>query len=410
MKTSKFLASVFFALLVSVAPAQSVVNVSAVGAPAAGSDQYLVGASAQTATVNNILTNPAGTAASDVSGVAAASVQVVSTGSGGTFIFESSNDNVNFVTATVYNQTVATGTPITAAITATSSSIIYTFPVTFRYLRLRIATTITGGSIQAFATLKSSAWTEAVFQVAQATAANLNATITGVLTTVTPGVAAANLGKAEDAVAVSGDTGVAVWGIRRDTLVTSTNANGDYGELGTTKYAGQYTFDQEKNLPTYRASTAAGGIALAATATDIAILPGNATNTVYVTKIIISGIQATTGEALINIIKRSTANTVGTSAAMTSVQLDSADGNAVSLPLSYTANPTPGATVGIVDSIYLAVNGITAAQPSYYVFNFGERGKGVKLSGVSQGLAVNLNGVTLTGGNFVITYEWREEP
>jgi len=47
-------------------------------------------------------------------------------------------------------------------------------------------------------------------------------------TSVTPGTAAANLGKAEDAVAASGDTGVAVWAVRTDTPATTTSGSGDY--------------------------------------------------------------------------------------------------------------------------------------------------------------------------------------
>ncbi len=46
-------------------------------------------------------------------------------------------------------------------------------------------------------------------------------------TSVTPGNAAANLGKAEDAVAASGDTGVQLLGVRADTAA-ATAANGDY--------------------------------------------------------------------------------------------------------------------------------------------------------------------------------------
>lgn len=228
---------------------------------------------------------------------------------------------------------------------------------------------------------------------------------------VTPGTGATNLGKAINNAPGATDTGIAVLFTSRPTLAATGVTATNYDLAATTKYRAQYTFDQEKNLPTYRASTAAGGIASAVTATDIAILPGNATNTVYVTKVIISGVQTSAGEVLVNIIKRSAANTTGTSAAMTSVPLDSTDSAASSLPLSYTANPTPGATVGIVDSVYLSVSpAATGITTSTYVFNFGERGKGIKLSGVAQGLAVNLNGVTVTGGNFVITYEWREEP
>ena len=151
-------------------------------------DLAVTGQSAQTATVNNILTTTAGTTATDLLGYRSASVQVVSTATGGTFIFEGSNDNTNFQTIPVYSQLILTGTPITAAITPTSSQLIYTFPVTFRYLRLRIATTITGGSIQAFSKFSQQNWTPAIFQVAQATAANLATTATiasGTVTTVT---------------------------------------------------------------------------------------------------------------------------------------------------------------------------------------------------------------------------------
>lgn len=46
-----------------------------------------------------------------------------------------------------------------------------------------------------------------------------------------PGVAATNLGKAEDASAASGDTGVSVWGVRNEAGTQLTNADGDYGGI-----------------------------------------------------------------------------------------------------------------------------------------------------------------------------------
>jgi len=48
-----------------------------------------------------------------------------------------------------------------------------------------------------------------------------------------PGVGATNLGKAEDAVAASGDTGVALLAVRTDTPADSTSATGDYAILHT---------------------------------------------------------------------------------------------------------------------------------------------------------------------------------
>jgi len=137
-------------------------------------DLYIVGQSAQTAVVNNILSTSAGATATDATGYRSAMIQVVSTATGGTFIFEGSNDNVNFQSILVYNQNLATGTPISAAITATASATGYIFPVNFRYIRLRIATTITGGSIQAFSKFMQTPFAPAVNQIAQSVGTNLN--------------------------------------------------------------------------------------------------------------------------------------------------------------------------------------------------------------------------------------------
>lgn len=51
--------------------------------------------------------------------------------------------------------------------------------------------------------------------------------VSSITTSVTPGTAAANLGKAEDAAHASGDTGVMALGIRRDTPVAGANASAD---------------------------------------------------------------------------------------------------------------------------------------------------------------------------------------
>jgi len=121
-------------------------------------DITVTGASAQTAVVNNILTTSSGSAATSTVGFRSMSVQVVSTGTAGTFIFEGSNDNVNFQSIPVYSQALLTGISVAAAITATATNLIYIFPVTTEFVRLRIATTITGGSIQAFSRMSPNAW------------------------------------------------------------------------------------------------------------------------------------------------------------------------------------------------------------------------------------------------------------
>lgn len=141
-------------------------------------DLYMAGAPAQTATVNNILPGGSTSNATDLTGYRYGSVQVVSTGTGGTFIFEGSNDNVNFQTMLVANQSLITGSINAVAITASSSSNVYQFPITTRYMRLRIATTITGGSIQAFSKFSQNQWSPMSIPVSQNTAADLATTAT----------------------------------------------------------------------------------------------------------------------------------------------------------------------------------------------------------------------------------------
>lgn len=53
----------------------------------------------------------------------------------------------------------------------------------------------------------------------------------GAITSVVPGTAATNLGKAEDSAAASGDVGVMALAVRQDTLAASVGADGDYAWL-----------------------------------------------------------------------------------------------------------------------------------------------------------------------------------
>lgn len=148
-------------------------------------DLLVAGQAAQTAIVNNILTTTAGSAATDLTGYRSASIQIVSTGTAGTFIFEGSNDNVNFQSAPVYIQSTTTGVVTTTALTASVSQFIYSLPLSFQYLRLRIVTTITGGSIRAFSRFSQATWTPAMFQVMQNSGTSLVTQIaSGTVTTV----------------------------------------------------------------------------------------------------------------------------------------------------------------------------------------------------------------------------------
>lgn len=153
-------------------------------------DLYFAGQAAQTALINNIIPATASASATDCLGYRSGSVQIVcpaGTYTTGQIIFEGSNDNTNFQTFPVWSQLILTGTPIVAGITLVSNTnLIYTFPINFRYIRVRISIAVSGASasVRAFTRLTQTNWTPAIFQVAQATAANLNATVAGSLTTV----------------------------------------------------------------------------------------------------------------------------------------------------------------------------------------------------------------------------------
>lgn len=379
-------------------------------------DLYFTGQATQTATIQNIIPSTSSVNATDVTGFSSGSIQIVSTGTGGTFIFEGANDSAtsaNYVTIPVWNATVQSGTPIQAAITATSSAILYVFPINYRYIRVRIATTITGGSIQAFTTIKRANFTGSALQIAQATANNLNMTLGGGTVTtlsnttqLTPGVAATNLGKAEDAVAASGDTGVFALGVRRDTLTTSSSATGDYNEMSVDKYGNMLIKDQTRHKRTY---SLAFTVAPAATATDIFQIIGSATTTVSINKINISGTQTTGGQTTISLIKRSTANTGGTSTSSTMVVHDLADAAATAVGSIYTANPTTGTPVGNIRIFSLPLGAVTSTTNNIVQVDFGERGKPIVLNGVAQAMVIALGGVTLTGGSINVWIEFTEE-
>jgi hypothetical protein len=230
-------------------------------------------------------------------------------------------------------------------------------------------------------------------------------TLTGT-TALTPGTAATNLGKAEDAASASGDTGVFALAVRRDLIVASASATGDYNEIACNKFGAILTAPFEKNGRGYRA---ASSFTVAASATDIWDLFGNATTSVLVTKVRVSGIQTTGGVVDVGIIKRSTANSAGTRVAQTVVPLDAADSAANSTPGHYTANPTTGTTIGYISRQYGIIP--AAATPiagNVIEFDFASKAKGVLLSGTAQGISVNLNSVTVTGGTIIIEVEWIE--
>jgi hypothetical protein len=161
------------------------------------------------------------------------------------------------------------------------------------------------------------------------------------------------------------------------------------------------------------------GLVAPAAATDIAQICGSATALVKVTRIRISG-RATAAAAMdTQIIKRSAADTGGTINAsapwsgsfVTGFNYDTGDAAGTALTATWTANPTVGTAVGVIDTAQVGLSVLTTAVGGPVTdFNFGNRpAKAVTLRGAAQCLSVNLNAQTYSGNLLDISIEWTEE-
>jgi hypothetical protein len=144
---------------------------------------------------------------------------------------------------------------------------------------------------------------------------------------------------------------------------------------------------------------------------DIALIPGNGTTTARVTRVEVSlSTTGTAGIEAVQLVKRSAADTAGTSASMTAVPHDSNFAAANSAPLSYTAAPTPGAAVGTIRGLQFFDESATVTGANTWLWEFGTRGgaSAIVLRGTAQQLCVNLGGVVATQ-TATVSYEWVEE-
>jgi len=365
----------------------------------------------------------------DAQGFNSGSIDIVTTAGigAGVVSFEETNDTTLNAAGTILTayDTVTSPFLVTSLTLAASTTKSFRFAINKRYIRFRISTGVTGGTVAATAELSQLPYAHNSVGVFQATAANLNMTVGGGTlptvttvttvttltgtTTLTPGTGGTNLGKGEDAAHASGDVGMMALGVRQDTPPTTaaTSANGDYGFIALGKWNEVMVQDLMRRALTFDASAT---VTLAATPTDVALISGSATKTVFVKKIILSGVQTTGAPVEVLIIKRSTADTTGTPVAMTAVPRDSANAAATATPIStYTANPGGlGTAVGTVRREYIMFPTAASGVPGTKEFVFGDGDQMVTLNGVAQQLCVNLNGVTVTGGQLCVTFVFQE--
>ncbi len=180
--------------------------------------------------------------------------------------------------------------------------------------------------------------------------------------------------------------------------------------LATTAAHAQFQ-PQPQNPGRNSTYVASAGVTSAASATDIFNLKGSASRVVTVTSVECNGIATTAGVANLSLIKRSAANSGGTSTAPTVVPTNSGLPAGTAALLAYTANPTVGTVVGTVGAKTLGMPLATGGGAPSALWNFvsDQFNQPVVLNGVAESLSVNGNGVTLPAGAVLnCTFTWTE--
>ena len=161
---------------------------------------------------------------------------------------------------------------------------------------------------------------------------------------------------------------------------------------------------------TYRYSASAQ--TPAATPTDLVIIQGSATKTVRVKRIRLGGIATTAGSMPVQLLRRSAANTGGTSAAVVAGKHDTTDANATAVVSLYSVNAgSLGATAGGPIASARLWLPLSTGQPFPVVLDFCDlEDKAFILRGVADFLAINFGGATVPAGGVVdFTIECEED-
>lgn len=150
-----------------------------------------------------------------------------------------------------------------------------------------------------------------------------------------------------------------------------------------------------------------------ATATDVLVLSGSASKVIRVTKVSLVGTATAASIYDHYVIKRTAANTGGTSTNVTAAQCDSNDAAQTAVLKLYTANPSALGTGIAVEAnkTYLSASATPGAAALPIVYTFGTRNdKAIVLRGTSESLAINFNGQAVpAGASLYLNIEWTED-
>lgn len=193
--------------------------------------------------------------------------------------------------------------------------------------------------------------------------------------------------------------------------------SGVYNAVAPTVTGGQTSplqLDVNGNLLTmlnsyYTYSASFNGLVPPATPTDFFCITGSASKTIFVKRIDITGTASTQAVADLLVIRRSAANTGGTSTTATAASHDSTNPAATATVTGYTANPSAlGASAGTIDAFKITLAAVTA-QVNERIKTYGvEDMQAVRLRGTNEQLCLNANGVTNAGNNYDVAVDWIE--
>lgn len=148
----------------------------------------------------------------------------------------------------------------------------------------------------------------------------------------------------------------------------------------------------------------------AATPTDVFTITGSASKTVKVLSFSYSATKTANGFGNVILIRRSAANTGGTSATPTIAKLDSTNATATAVVRNYTANPSAlGATAGSIFSTRFFYSGLSVLADRLLLNFDSGTVQPITLRGTSELLAINLDAVTIAGNSISASIKWSEE-
>lgn len=156
-----------------------------------------------------------------------------------------------------------------------------------------------------------------------------------------------------------------------------------------------------------------GYTTIAANPTDVFTIQGSASKTIRIRQLQVSGYATAAGSCGLNIIRRSSANSGGTSTVQTAGQRDTADDAPTATLLLYSANPTSlGTSLGVIDGSRMGlVASSGASQVDRLNFQYSWLNeKAPTLRGVNDFIALNFGGNALPAGTVLdIAAWWTEE-